>query len=43
MKTFCLFHHDPEHDDAFMDVIAAQAWAARPGSIVAREGLEISL
>jgi phosphoribosyl 1,2-cyclic phosphodiesterase len=43
VKTFCLFHHDPEHDDAFMDVIAEQASAARPGSVVAREGLEISL
>jgi phosphoribosyl 1,2-cyclic phosphodiesterase len=42
-KTFCLFHHDPEHDDAFMDMIARQAGAARPGSVVAREGLEISL
>jgi phosphoribosyl 1,2-cyclic phosphodiesterase len=42
-KTLCLFHHDPAHDDAFMDVVAAQAAAARPGTIVAREGLVIKL
>jgi ribonuclease BN (tRNA processing enzyme) len=39
----CLFHHDPDHDDAFMDEIAAVADAARPGTIVAREGLHIEL
>ena len=39
----CLFHHDPEHDDAFMDGIARAADAARPGTIVASEGLLIEL
>jgi phosphoribosyl 1,2-cyclic phosphodiesterase len=34
-----LFHHDPEHDDAFMDQIAADAAKARPGTLVAHEGL----
>ena len=34
-----LFHHDPEHDDAFMDRIAADAAKARPRTIVAHEGL----
>ena len=33
------FHHDPEHDDAFMDGIAAELGRKRPGSIVAKEGL----
>ena len=42
-KTFCLFHHDPAHDDAFMDAVAAEAGAARPGTIVAQEGLLVSL
>ena len=37
----CLFHHDPEHDDDTMDKIAAKAEAARPGTIVAREGLKV--
>ena len=34
-----LFHHDPDHDDAFMDQIAAQAEVRRPGTVVAREGM----
>lgn len=42
-KTFCLFHHAPEHDDAFMDNVARQAAAARPGTIVAREGAVIDI
>ncbi len=37
--TLVVFHHDPGHDDAFMDRIAAAAAAARPGTIVAQEGL----
>jgi phosphoribosyl 1,2-cyclic phosphodiesterase len=39
VKTFVIFHHDPGHDDAFMDQVAAAAARARPGTIVAREGL----
>jgi phosphoribosyl 1,2-cyclic phosphodiesterase len=42
-KTLCPFHHDPGHDDATMDIIGALAQAARPGSIVAREGMTINL
>ena len=37
--TFVVFHHDPGHDDKFMDQIAHDAAAARPGTVVAREGL----
>jgi phosphoribosyl 1,2-cyclic phosphodiesterase len=43
IKTFCMFHHAPEHDDAFMDRIAKEAQAARPGTIVAAEGRVIEL
>ena len=39
----CLFHHDPDHDDAFMNAVAEAADKARPGTIVAREGLSIKL
>jgi phosphoribosyl 1,2-cyclic phosphodiesterase len=39
VSTLVLFHHDPGHDDTFMDRIAADAAAARPGTIVAQEGL----
>lgn len=42
-KTFCLFHHAPEHDDATMDDILAKAQAARPGTIAAMEGAVIHL
>jgi ribonuclease BN (tRNA processing enzyme) len=42
-RQLCLFHHDPDHDDAFMDNIKAAAEAARPGTIVAREGMRIDL
>jgi phosphoribosyl 1,2-cyclic phosphodiesterase len=42
-EKLCLFHHDPDHDDTVMDAIAAAAGAARPGTIVAREGLRIDL
>jgi phosphoribosyl 1,2-cyclic phosphodiesterase len=42
-KTFCLFHHAPEHDDAMMDQLLAQASAARPGTIAAIEGQIIRL
>lgn len=37
------FHHDPEHDDDALDRIGEAMSAARPGSLVAREGLVIDL
>lgn len=37
------FHHDPDHDDDMLDQIALELEQRRPGSIVAREGLLISL
>ncbi|MFQ5785005.1 MAG: MBL fold metallo-hydrolase [Alphaproteobacteria bacterium] len=42
VKTFVVFHHDPDHDDAFMDRIAAEVARVRPGSVVAREGLTLA-
>jgi phosphoribosyl 1,2-cyclic phosphodiesterase len=43
VKTFAIFHHDPGHDDAFMDIVAAEAQAARPGTVVSRDGMELFL
>jgi phosphoribosyl 1,2-cyclic phosphodiesterase len=43
VKTLVLFHHDPDHDDAFMDRVAAEAAIARPGTVVAHEGLVLRL
>ena len=48
--TLAIFHHDPSHDDAFMDNVAREAATARPGTaksglprvIVAHEGLTLS-
>jgi phosphoribosyl 1,2-cyclic phosphodiesterase len=38
-KTFVIFHHDPSHDDAFMDRVGSAAQRRRPGTVVAREGM----
>jgi phosphoribosyl 1,2-cyclic phosphodiesterase len=38
-----LFHHDPSHDDATMDLIASAVAERRPGSIVAKEGMSIAV
>ncbi|UCH76031.1 MAG: MBL fold metallo-hydrolase [Rhodospirillales bacterium] len=42
VERLVIFHHDPSHDDAFMDTVAAEAAAVRAGTIVAREGMELS-
>jgi phosphoribosyl 1,2-cyclic phosphodiesterase len=42
-KRLVIFHHDPSHDDAFMDKVGAEAAAMRPGTIVAQEGMTIEL
>jgi len=38
-ELLVIFHHDPTHDDRFMDQVAADAEKARPGTVVAREGM----
>ncbi len=48
--TLAIFHHDPSHDDAFMDGVARDAAALRPGTavnglprvVVAHEGLTLT-
>ena len=40
-KKFVVFHHNPDHNDDAMDSIAASVMAARPGSVVAREGMTL--
>lgn len=39
VKTYVAFHHDPNHDDIFMDNISRDLKKMRPGSYVAREGM----
>ena len=43
VKTLVIFHHDPAHDDAFMDQVAADTASAFAQSIVAKEKMEIDL
>jgi phosphoribosyl 1,2-cyclic phosphodiesterase len=43
VKQLVIFHHDPSHDDCFMDEIGIAAAQAFPQSVVAWEGMEISL
>lgn len=43
VKTLVIFHHDPAHDDDFMDQVAADTKAVFPNSVVAREGMAIDL
>lgn len=38
-----IFHHDPARTDSALDAIAAEAESLRPGTIIAREGMELAL
>jgi phosphoribosyl 1,2-cyclic phosphodiesterase len=42
-KRLAIFHHDPDHDDAFLDDIKARASARHAGAIVAAEGLVLTV
>jgi phosphoribosyl 1,2-cyclic phosphodiesterase len=41
VSQFVAFHHDPDHDDDFLDRMAEQMDQARPGSVMAAEGMII--
>lgn len=42
-KKLAVFHHDPDHDDAFMRKVEAEAAKLHPSAFVAREGLVLRL
>ena len=42
VKQLVIFHHDPGHDDDFMERVAEEAEKMRPGTLVAREGLVLT-
>ena len=42
-RRLLAFHHDPDHDDDQLDRIAVELDAALPGSMVAREGMQLEL
>ena len=39
VKTLVIYHHDPAHNDDFLDNVGKQAAENFPGAIMAREGL----
>jgi phosphoribosyl 1,2-cyclic phosphodiesterase len=43
VKQLVIFHHDPLHDDSFMDGIASDTAEVFPESVVAQEGMVIDL
>ncbi len=43
VKQLAIFHHDPDHDDDFMDNIAAEAKAEWENTFVACEGMIVDL
>lgn len=43
VKKLVLFHHDPDHDDMVMAEIEAEAHATWANTVVAREGMHLSL
>lgn len=42
-KKLAIFHHDPDHDDVFMDKLAQEAARTWPNAFVCREGMEVEL
>lgn len=42
-KRLAIFHHDPDHDDEFLDAVQKQARARHPGAIVASEGMTLKI
>lgn len=42
-KRLCLFHHDPDHDDAAMAAIEREAAQRFPGAFAAREGVTLDM
>jgi phosphoribosyl 1,2-cyclic phosphodiesterase len=40
-KVLAVFHHDPGHDDRFLDRVSAEASTRRPGTVVASEGMTL--
>ena len=41
MKTLVIYHHDPDHNDDYLDRVGEDACASFPGAIMAKEGLVI--
>jgi phosphoribosyl 1,2-cyclic phosphodiesterase len=42
-KRLAIFHHDPDHDDEFLDAVKLEAAARHPGAMVATEGMKLQI
>jgi phosphoribosyl 1,2-cyclic phosphodiesterase len=42
-KALAIFHHDPDHEDAFMETLEAEARQLWSGAFVARENMRVNL
>ena len=43
VKTLAIFHHDPDHEDQFMEKVESDARKMWSGAMVAREHMRITL
>ena len=43
VKQLVIFHHDPSHNDDFMDQVGRDTSGSFEGSVIAREGMQINL
>lgn len=43
VKTLAIFHHDPDHEDLFMEALEAEARQLWSGALVARENMRVNL
>ena len=43
VKRLALFHHDPEHNDAFLQGMEKECRLRFPNSFFAREGMEVDI
>jgi phosphoribosyl 1,2-cyclic phosphodiesterase len=43
VKTLVIYHHDPTHNDEFLDCVGKQVAEKFPGAIMAREGLVLDI
>jgi phosphoribosyl 1,2-cyclic phosphodiesterase len=43
VRRVALFHHDPDHDDAFLEGVESRAISIFPGAMVAREGVVLAV
>ena len=43
VKTLVIFHHDPAHDDKFLDLVGEEAAMQFPGALMAREGMVLQV